>query len=528
MTDLRLVSSASEVVGPTTGARESFPPLLLEQSIRRVRSLALVMIGLLVATWPVQGLLQGFFWAEFQDAGQWGPPISILLASLLMYLIAGSDRVSSRAKLRYAIAYEVAVSFGICWTVYWDTFGLLQAFQINRDMLGLNPVAVWMLSYTVFVPTRPRDAIVGLLGSAAATPITYAILVGLGQAPALPLDQLFWLFTFGYLIVATLAYFMARVIYRLGEEVRRARELGSYRLEQRLGAGGMGEVWRARHRMLVRPAAVKLVSPAMLGGDPDRLVETRARFEREAQATAQLQSSHTVELYDYGVADDGRLYYAMELLDGIDLDRLVNEFGPAPAERVIHVLAQACASLDEAHHRGLIHRDIKPGNIFLCRHALQFDVVKVLDFGLAKHTVLDEGDGRLSRTGAFQGTPAFLAPEQARGEENVDGRVDLYALGCVAYWLLTGALVFDAPSPAAMIVAHATEVPAPPSRRTTNPVPPQLEEIVMACLEKGADARPATARDLSERLAGVPLDQPWTRARAEAWWAEREPDLGLW
>jgi serine/threonine-protein kinase len=518
MTDLRLVSSAVQQIGPTaTRTRDSFPPLLLEQSIRRVRSLALVLIGLLVLTWPIQGLIQGFFWAEFRDAGQWAPPTLILLTSLLMYLIAGSDRVSSRAKLRCALAYEVAVSFAVCWTVYWTTFADLAASQINRDMLGLNPVAVWMLSYTVFVPTRPRDAVIGLLGSAAATPTTYAILVGLGQAPALPLDQLFWLFTFGYLIVAVVAYLMARVIYSLGEDIRRANELGSYRLEQRLGAGGMGEVWRARHRMLARPAAVKLVSPAMLGGDPDRLIETRTRFEREAQATAQLQSSHTVELFDYGMADDGRLYYAMELLDGIDLDRLVDEFGPAPAERVIHILTQVCASLREAHHRGLIHRDIKPGNIFLCRHALQFDVVKVLDFGLAKHTRFEEGDARLSRTGAFQGTPAFLAP---------DGRADLYALGCVAYWLLTGSLVFDAPSPAGMIVSHATEIPAPPSQRASNPIPPELDEIVMTCLEKNADARPPTARDLSERLAGVPRDEPWTAARAEAWWLEHGAPRG--
>jgi serine/threonine-protein kinase len=521
MTDLRLVSSAVREIGPTpTGARDSFPPLLLEQSIRRVRSLALVIIGLLVLTWPVQGLIEGFFWAEFQDAGQWLPPASVLLTSLLMYFIAGSDRVSSRAKVRCAIAYEVAVSFAICWTIYWSAFEDLPLSQIDRDLLGLSPVALWMLAFTVFVPTRPRDAVIGLLGSAAATPITYAILVQLGRAPALPLDQIFWLFTFGYLIAATIAYLMARVIYSLGEDVHRAKELGSYRLERRLGVGGMGEVWRARHRMLARPAAVKLVSPAMLGGDPERIVETRARFEREAQATAQLQSSHTVELYDYGMADDGRLYYAMELLDGIDLDRLVDESGPAPPERVIHILTQACASLDEAHNRGLIHRDIKPGNILLCRHALQFDVVKVLDFGLAKHTVLDEGDRRLSRTGAFQGTPAFLAPEQARGEENLDGRVDLYALGCVAYWLLTGSLVFDTPSPGAMIVAHATEIPAPPSQRASSPVPPALEEIVMACLEKNADARPQTARDLGERLAGVPLDEPWTPARAEAWWTE--------
>lgn len=524
MTDLRLVSSATEELEPTAiRARDSFPPLLLEQSIRRVRTLAVAIIVLLVVTWPGQGLIEGFFLAEFEDPGQWVPPASIFLTSLLMYFIAGSDRVSSRTKIRFAIGYEVVVSFAICWTIYWSAFDDLPTGQINRDVIGLNQVAVWMLAYTVFVPMRPRDAVIGLLGSALATPITYTILARLGQAPALPLDQLFWLFTFGYLITAVLAYFMARVIYSLGEEVRRAKELGSYRLEQRLGAGGMGEVWRARHRMLARPAAVKLVSPTMLGADPDRLVETRARFEREAQATAQLQSSHTVELYDYGMADDGRLYYAMELLDGIDLDRLVDEFGPAPPERVIHILTQACASLAEAHDRGLIHRDIKPGNIFLCHHALEIDVVKVLDFGLAKHTVLEEGGGRLSRTGAFQGTPAFLAPEQARGDENVDGRADLYALGCVAYWLLTGSLVFDTPSPTAMIVAHATEIPASPSQRASSPIPPELEEIVMACLEKVADDRPATARELSERLAAVPLDEPWTSGRAEAWWAEHEP-----
>jgi serine/threonine-protein kinase len=519
MTEAQLLATSTGTA--TSGEppdRDTHPPLLLRQAVSRVRIVALLVLGVVTVSWLIQGAIEGFLWEDFQVLGQWGPPTSMIVGSVLMYWAARSPGTPARTVVVLALAYEVAVSFGIALSEYWGAFEGLEAAVITGDVVGYTSVALWMLMFTVLVPVRPGQAVIGLLGSAAATPITYLVVVGAGDAPVLPASQFFWVFVFRYLVVAALAYIAARVIYRLGKAVQRARELGSYRLEQRLGEGGMGEVWRANHRMLARPAAVKLISPAALG-DPTRHAETLARFEREAQATAALQSPHSVQVFDYGVADDGRLYYAMELLEGIDLERLVDRFGPLPPERAVYILEQACESLAEAHRRELVHRDIKPSNLFLCRYALQFDVVKVLDFGLAKHTRFDRDDPMLSRTGEIRGTPAYLPPEMALDEAPVDGRVDLYGLGCVAYWLLTGALVFDAASPTAMIIAHATQPPVPPSQRSETPIPPELDELVLACLAKAPSERLASAEALAEGLAAIPLEHPWTQERAAEWWA---------
>jgi serine/threonine-protein kinase len=246
-----------------------------------------------------------------------------------------------------------------------------------------------------------------------------------------------------------------------------------------------------------------------------------ARFEREAQATAQLQSPHTVEIYDFGTTEDGTFYYVMELLEGIDLERLVRRFGPLPPERVVHVLQHVCVSLDEAHRRGMVHRDVKPANVYLCRHALLHDFVKVLDFGLVKHRAVPAtpDDLRLSQTGTIHGTPSYLAPEIARGDGAVDGRADLYALGCVAYWLLTGRLVFERDTYPAMLLAHATMQPLPPSQHATQGIPPLLDDIVLACLAKEPADRVQSAEDLRSRLAAIELTAPWTEARAAQWWS---------
>jgi serine/threonine-protein kinase len=302
--------------------------------------------------------------------------------------------------------------------------------------------------------------------------------------------------------------------------------MGSYRLESRLGKGGMGEVWRASHRMLARPAAVKLVRADVLGIDEGSYGTALARFEREAQVTAALESPHTVELYDYGVSDDGSLYYVMELLDGVDLDRLVEQYGALPAERVIHVLRQVCASLGEAHRRGLVHRDVKPANIYLCRRALEYDFVKVLDFGLVRqHSGLgtEEPADNLSKMGTIIGTPAYMAPEVIRGRP-ADARSDIYAVGCVAYWLLTGVKVFDAPTAPALLVAQASEEPVAPSQRRDLDIPPGLEALVLACLEKDPETRIQTVEEIVARLSRVELERDWSQERAESWWREVSED----
>ena len=249
-------------------------------------------------------------------------------------------------------------------------------------------------------------------------------------------------------------------------------------------------------------------------------------LEREAQAIARLRSPHTIDLFDYGVADDGAFYYAMELLEGLDTDRLVRRFGPLPADRTIHVLRQICHSLSEAEACGLVHRDIKPANIFLCRYGEDFDFVKVLDFGLVKALgVSASGAQAVTGENWLAGTPAFIAPEQALGRTDLDGRADLYALGCVAYWLLTGQLVFSAETPMALLMRHAQEPPTAPSRRSELPIPLELDRIVLACLAKDPADRPQTARELSRRLGTVEGANAWTEDRARSWWEKHLPEL---
>lgn len=312
--------------------------------------------------------------------------------------------------------------------------------------------------------------------------------------------------------------------------------MGAYQLIERVGEGGMGEVWRAKHRLLARPAAIKVIRGDRLGDDQTAIDEALVRFEREAQATAKLRSPHTVELYDFGRAEDGAFYYVMELLDGVDLDELVQRSGPLEPARVVHVLRQACLSLGEAHEADLLHRDIKPANMFLCRMGNEYDFVKVLDFGLVKPIGEDDlpaanwntgeaiaigrsdsTDSYLTVAGSIRGTPAFMSPEQILGD-GLDGRSDIYALGCVAYWLLTGQLVFSARDMTALLVAQVQQEPVPPSERAPNPVPEALEQLVLACLNKDKERRPADLDDLAARLDQLAIDMPWSVQQArEAW-----------
>jgi eukaryotic-like serine/threonine-protein kinase len=305
----------------------------------------------------------------------------------------------------------------------------------------------------------------------------------------------------------------------LGRHVQRARELGSYRLVGLIGRGGMGEVWRATHRMLARPAAIKLIKPEILGNPgKDGGAAVVQRFRREAEAASFLQSPHTIRLYDFGETRAGTFYFVMELLDGLDLETLVAQYGPIPPERTIHVLRQVCHSLAEAHDRGMIHRDVKPANIFLCRLGREYDFVKVLDFGLVK---FDQDESIMDTIKAAAevttGTPAYMAPEMANGDA-VDRRADLYALGCVAYWLLTGHLVFEAESALRMLIQHIQAQPVPPSRRGDQVVPPALERLIMQCLEKDPARRPSSADEILAGLDGVEVDSAWDQQRAREWW----------
>jgi serine/threonine-protein kinase len=326
---------------------------------------------------------------------------------------------------------------------------------------------------------------------------------------------------FPVVISVLLAYISARRVYGLSFDLSEARRLGNYQLTDKLGEGGMGEVWKAEHNLLKRPAAIKLIRASGQGTLPmDMLLE---RFEREVQATAELQSPHTIDVFDYGRTNDGTFYYVMELLDGVDLDKLVQDYGPQPVERVLHILHQACHSLGEAHEDDMVHRDIKPANIYLCRYGRDFDHVKILDFGMVKHQ-MEEG-ASLTQVGTFAGTASFAAPEVAQGLlDQIDGRADIYALGCVAFWLLTERMVFDGETAMKVLTKHIYEEPPPPSRFADG-IPPELDHLVLDCLAKERDERIGSTDELVHRLSDIPCSDPWTSERAKEWWGYHKPGL---
>jgi serine/threonine-protein kinase len=303
-------------------------------------------------------------------------------------------------------------------------------------------------------------------------------------------------------------------ITALRREASEARRLGQYQLKERLGAGGMGEVYLAEHRLLKRPCAVKLIHPER-AGDAAAL----RRFEREVRATAQLTHPNTVEIYDYGHAEDGTFYYVMEYLPGLDLDDLVTRYGPVPPARAVHFLRQLCGALQEAHAAGLVHRDIKPGNVLVCRHGGRHDVAKLLDFGLVQATGARGDDpSRLTAKGTVVGTPAYMAPEQARGAEAADARSDLYSLGALGYFLLAGRPPFQGGTTLEVMLAHVQE-PVPPLANA----PADLEAALRRCLAKAPADRFPNAGSLDEALAGCACAGEWTEARARAWWQEHRP-----
>jgi serine/threonine-protein kinase len=328
-------------------------------------------------------------------------------------------------------------------------------------------------------------------------------------------------------VVAVALIIMIPVYFhnKLRTDLKKVEKMGSYELVDKIGEGAMGEVWRARHNLLAHESAIKLIKPESLVKRADESSADLAvkRFEREARATAALKSPNTVNLYDFGVTDAGTCYYVMELLDGLDLDTLVERFGPVEPNRAVYLLRQMCYSLIEAHEANLIHRDIKPANVFACRLKPYCDVIKVLDFGLVKRTVFTSDETKLTTDGMVAGTPAFLSPEQAKGEKDVDGRTDIYAVGCVAYWLLTGCQVFEADTPIKVILAHVGETPIPPSKRTELEIPPALEAAILKCLEKDPSNRPQSARELEEMLAAVKFEKHWSLKKAEQWWDKHLP-----
>jgi serine/threonine-protein kinase len=451
---------------------------------------------------PILGRLAGGFRLRpahvpgYQSLDAVAAACVVISLSLFAYLRTGNRRPTFVTDL--ALGYMVVMAFALGVVVHYG--------GPDAEPLAATPVITWIgpmiLMFAAIVPVPPAKMLAAGLLAASMDSIGMVLWGALGRVRFGPTSNALVMHYPNYLLLGV-AVVVSHVVTRLGYQVTREREMGSYRLGELLGKGGMGEVYRATHRMLARPAAIKLIRPEVLAaGDGTRAEIATARFRREAEAAARLTSPHTVELYDFGVTEEGTLYLVMELLQGTTLETLVRQRGPLPAAQVIDVLRQVCDSLEEAHAAGLVHRDIKPANIHLGRVGNHDGFVKVLDFGLVKSIGGADREQSMEGAAATAGTPAYMAPEILR-DEPVDGRADLYALGCVAYYLLTAQMVFEAETSIQMVLKHLQAEPVPPSRRTTNPIPDGLDRLVLDCLAKRPSDRPDSARELARRLDAV-------------------------
>ena len=502
------------------------PPDLLQRASRRLGWAALIYAGTYFMAYFAAALTDPVHRSQLLEH----PATPVAAASIAMglgiYLLSRYGRIRPERLLDIGLVFEVVGAIGIAWANVWGSWPEVGQFaswyeelRTRAGWVGIPWECVWILLFPLIVPTTPGKTVLASIGAASAGVFVLTMSKAFGAtAPDVPVADLFWYYFFSTYLCAAIAIVISRGVYRYGRRLAKAQEVGSYRLTELLGRGGMGDVWVAEHQMLARPAAIKLIRPEALGAQEAGASVVEERFKREAQATASLASTHTVNLYDFGITEEGAFYYVMEMLDGLDLATLVERYGPLPAARVVHLLRGVCHSLGEAHDRGMIHRDVKPANIFTCRLGPDLDFVKVLDFGLVKSARKEAGGATaLTQEGSVAGTPAFMSPEMALGEKDVDGRTDLYAVGCVAYWLLTGQPVFAADTPVAILLKHVQEEPLPPSRRTELDIPEDLDEVILSCLAKDPNERPQTAGELEARLKACSVGE-WTTDMAEEWW----------
>ncbi len=497
----------------SAGKARALPDDLLREASQR-----LGIMALLGATLWISGTVLGHLAAQTMGASARLDVTDAIaaasaLVSLALFFYTRARERDPRFILDLGLAYMVLTALAIGITFHWSPV---------PSTMPIFPMISWagavVLMFAAIVPSGPAKTLVASLIAVSMNPLGMLIAHARGTWNFEPLRSVIVMHYPDFLL-AGVAVVIAHVHTKLGRQVAKARELGSYHLGELLGRGGMGEVYKATHRMLARPAAIKLIRPEVLRAQNSESAQiTVARFRREAEAAANLRSPHTVELYDFGVTDDETMYFVMEMLDGMDFETLVRRHGALPAGRAIYVLRQVCASLEEAHARGLVHRDIKPANIHVGRLGLQHDFVKVLDFGLVKSmSAANSGESLATAAGLTPGTPAYMSPEMVLGE-TVDARADLYALGCVAYYLLTAAIVFESSSVVQIIAMTLRDEPVPPSQRTENPIPPALERLVLACLAKKRDDRPRSAAEVSRALESIETT-PWGEEEAREWWA---------
>jgi serine/threonine-protein kinase len=461
------------------------------------------------------------------DTGEGLAGTSLAARTLFSFAIAGliASRQTFSLKQLRRIEY---LFFGLHTLVILVTQYLVSSELIIRadaigvvafDKNGVIRIMVLMLLYGVVIPNNPRTTARVVLTMAVGPPIVLALLTqvhgptgtGIAHLVAGELAASNAVFV---VLGAALAIFAAYVVHGLRKDLHDAKHLGQYELGHKLGEGGMGEVYLAEHQLLKRPCALKLIN-----ADHRSNPVTVARFQREVQSAAKLTHPNTIEIFDYGHTDDGTFYYVMEYLPGMNLADLVEQFGPLPPGRAIYIMRQVCKSLAEAHCLGMVHRDLKPANIFLAILGGECDVAKVLDFGLVKLTKNPDAP-QLTTDFTVSGTPWFMSPEQATGVRGVDGRADIYSIGAILYFALTGKPPFERETPAAVMVAHASEPVRPPSQVGTD-IPSDLEAVVLKCLAKSPADRFACAREVAMALGSCRCAADWDDARAERWWVEQ-------
>lgn len=516
---------ASDPVSNTTGVGETTDSRqLLQERVRRFGGAVAVILLLSLVARLLLGIGFGYMTREVAHPSFWAHAVSWIPVSLV-WLICRGRPLSTRA-------IQIVEAAGLLLTcVCLVIMGANLPAAAGAATTTAYSLSFVLIARVVFVPSTAKHT--AWLGFLVGIPLVVAVYLNflyvdldvwnrhgffrvitdervLARSQAIQIG-------FAWALTTLLAAWATRVIYGLRRDVRDAKKLGQYIVEEKLGEGGMGSVYRAQHGMLKRPTAIKL-----LGADRNT-PEDLDRFRREVQMTAKLQHPNTITIFDYGRTEDGTFYYAMELLDGATLQEIVAEEGRLPESRVVHILFQCAMALQEAHAMGLVHRDIKPNNIMMTEQGGLRDVTKVLDFGLVKNVdTMTDATNTVSE--AIIGTPHFMSPEQILDPPSIDARSDLYALGAVGYYLLTGDFVFEGDNPIEICAQHLSAEPELPSFRVERDIHPELELLIMQCLEKKREDRPDSALEIASRLEAIPIER-WSQQDAAAWWESVGRDM---
>nr|MDQ3036757.1 serine/threonine protein kinase [Myxococcota bacterium] len=487
---------------------------LLQQ---RLALFLMLLGGLEIALWVLQFIVLGIV-DPAHLMWMLGRGIAYLHLGLGTLVLAASYVTRTRRwSVRSLHAFEA--TFVVTLGAIFGGLPVLGQVEWRPELAGMLAISFLLFVRSAIVPSdTARTAFLGILVCIPVVASTWWLHSQAGRPEGWPSPAIFVAGTATWALAAIKASsVVSHVIYGLHRQVREALQLGQYTLEEKIGEGGMGIVYRARHALLRRPTAIKLLRT-------ERGAQAIARFEREVQMTSRLTHPNTIQIYDYGQTHDGIFYYVMEHLDGFDLERVVRAEGPLPPGRVLRILRQAASALGEAHRLGLIHRDVKPGNLLLCERGGLPDFVKVLDFGLVRELEASAAPA-LSNADALQGTPLYMSPEQIRAPEEIDARSDLYSLGGLAYFLLTGEPVFTGTNIVEVCGHHLHTAPMRPSERLGRALPASIDALVLRCLEKRPEARPQSAAALLELIDACDDVPAWSDDAAHEWWAERAPVL---